>query len=367
MFVDRPVDVVGARWRRILLRGTVVTGLAAGAWLLGSAAWAGEAEPPAVVGQNGSATSALTDPVGDALAPVGDDLSPVTTVAEPVTVSVVEPVTVPVQELVTAPVEEVAATLEPVAEAAHPMAEAVQPVVESVTEPVISAVEPVLDPVTDAVQPAVEPVTDLVQPVIEPVTDAVRPVVDVAEPVIEPVRDATGGLPDTGVDSRPRVTTVIAAEPADLTFTTGAAVPAELTSATVSGVPPTAGVLAAADTPFPTLRIDLTTPRWLTGSRPPWEPDAAPAPSVVTTSAAHPAFDPPGWRSPQPAVPAVPALGAPGCGATVAGGAGGGPGGGAPAAVDSWPHVAARTADPAAGTPVVGPRQRPHRTTISPD
>ncbi|WP_420120789.1 hypothetical protein [Nakamurella sp.] len=335
------VDHDAARGRRLLLRGVVVAGLAAGAWLLGSAASATEGEPPTIVGAVASAGSSASGPAGDALAPV-------VTIVEPVAASVSEPGEAALEPAAEA--VQVVPALDPVME---PVVDAVEPVVQPVTDPI----EPVIEPVTDAVEPAIHPVTDAVEPIVEPVTRAVPPVTDVVEPITEAVTP-THSVPVPAPAPVPvpvpvPVTGPVAPEGAPQPSWAGEAGPVTLDPAARSPHP-------AATSP------DRSSILSRLSARDPI-PDIVPTASAVGPSTGTRVIDPSGSRFPQPAVPVVAALGGPGCGANVTGGAGGGPGGGVQVNPCSWPFLATEAADAAAGGRSIGPRQRPHETTISPD
>lgn len=346
------VDHDAARGRRLLLRGVVVAGLAAGAWLLGSAASATEGEPPTIVGAVASAGSSASGPAGDALAPV-------VTIVEPVAASVSEPGEAALEPAAEA-VQVVPAldpVMEPVVDAVEPVVQPVtdpiEPVVEPVIQPVTDAIEPVIEPVTDAVEPAIHPVTDAVEPIVEPVTRAVPPVTDVAEPITEAVTP-THSVPVPGPVPVPvPVTGPVAPEGASQPSWAGEAGPVTLDPAARSPHP-------AATSP------DRSSILSRLSARDPI-PDIVPTASAVGPSTGARVIDPSGSRFPQPAVPVVAVLGGPGCGANVTGGAGGGPGGGVQVNPCSWPFLATEAADAAAGGRSIGPRQRPHETTISPD
>ncbi|WP_395727020.1 hypothetical protein [Nakamurella sp.] len=349
--------------RRFLLRGAVVAGFAAGAWLVGTAtASAADADPtPPAGGPLDAAVAAVTTAGSEAAglpaiaAQPGLPVAAVGTVvdAETTVVEVVSPVTVAVEPVA----EPVQSVVEPVADAVEPVIDVAQPVIDPVTD----AVQPVIDPVTDAVQPVIdaaqpviEPVTDAVQPVIEPIAGAVQPALEPVRPVIQPVVDI--GRPVAGSADQP-------VQPVD--SPTGAGDVSRLT--VLAALAETGDQLAAGRTAPAGIERPAVTfiARLLDPGRAGLGPDLSPPPGPSARTIAE-------TGGPNPAQPFAPSpaaavLGGPGCGATANGGTGGGGGGGACATHLAWPPSRVATGSPADGGASVGPHQRPHDATISPD
>jgi len=186
----------------------------------------------------------------------------------------------------------------------------------------------------------VQPVIDVGQPaeaVVRPVVDIARPALDRA---VEPVRPAESAAGVSGVaDPSPAV------EPAAPTQVAGQVV----VGASGGNEQPEIALLARLFSPDNASR---------TGQSPP----SSAGPSGA---GGYPEPAPP--LSPGPATPVVAVLAGPGCGATANGGTGGAGGGGACAAHATWPSSLVATGDSTAFGGSVGPRTRPHDTTISPD
>lgn len=158
----------------LVRRALLLSGLAAGLWLAGSA------------GSSAAADKLPAQPLAPIAAPVQDLagrlLSPVTSAVPPVVAPAVE------------------ATVTPVVQALAPVGEALAPVVravEPVTAPVVAVLSPVISPV---VKPVVAPVRPVLVPVLRPaavVEPVMRPVA-VVEParaaIVEPVVDSPSVL-----------------------------------------------------------------------------------------------------------------------------------------------------------------------------
>ena len=144
-------------------RALVLSGLAAGVWLAGSATSSAAAAEP-VPAQPTASVQGLADLAGALLTPVP---------------TAVAPVVAPVVETTVTPI---AQTLAPVGERlVAPVLRAVEPV----TAPVVTALSPVLSPVLDPVVASVAPVLQPVAAALAPVLEPVRPVLGVG---VEPVR-----------------------------------------------------------------------------------------------------------------------------------------------------------------------------------
>ncbi len=202
-------DFLTPAWRRRLLRGAAIVGIAAGAWLFGAAA--ASASAPDLQTPLGATVEAATDGVRDTSDSVGDVRARVSDhvgdVTEPV-IRTVSDVTTPIAAQVAEPVrpiaESVADVVDPVVEGLAPVEQAVVaatgPVTDMVNldpvEPVIGTVGGVVGQVAQAVEPAtgaLQPVLDAVDPVTaatQPVVDAVQPVIDAANPVVDVIEPA---------------------------------------------------------------------------------------------------------------------------------------------------------------------------------
>jgi hypothetical protein len=231
-------------WEALFVRrAMMLTGLAAGLWLAGSA------------GSSAAAEETAPQPLTPIVAPVqdlaGGLLAPVTGALTPVVAPVVETAVAPVAQTV-------GETLTPVVRA-----------VEPVTAPVVAVLSPVLTPVVESV---VTPVRPVVEPGLPPVAVPLPVPAAVAEPVAAVVDSPSV------VDAPALVPTVAIADPP------AASVPAAAASGARTGVVAQAtGDLTPVPAPVPGGN-HLPTPR-------PAVPSGAPAVASGPSSPDQPAAD----------------------------------------------------------------------------